>query len=249
MKEYSKTISRFYDAIYNKLRSPVDLEFYLEQIKNAGGPVLEIGVGTGRIFTEALKQNADIHGIDISENMLDVLREKLPASEHHRVTQADMMDFDLGRKFKLIIVPFRIFMHLQTIDEQLNALRCINEHLSQDGKLVFDVFIPNLKRITEILENKLEHTAEYEPGKTVERYLTSVPDNINQVINITFTFKWKENGEEMSEEDSFPFRYYFRYELVHLIVRAGLRVERIFGDFKGGELNNSSTDFVLICNK
>jgi ubiquinone/menaquinone biosynthesis C-methylase UbiE len=248
MHEYSKTISRFYDTIYDKIRSPVDLEFYLEQIKNAGGPVLEAGVGTGRIFCEALKRGADIYGIDISENMLSVLKEKIPEQEQYRINQADMRSFELGKKFKLIIVPFRIFQHMLSIEDQLSALRCMKEHLDPDGKLIFDVFVPNLKRITETLENKLEHSAEYEPGMIVERYLSSVPDNVNQVINITFTFKWKENGEEMSEKDYFPFRYYFRYELEHLIARAGLKIENIYGDFFGGELNNSSTDFVIICN-
>ncbi|MCB0725754.1 MAG: class I SAM-dependent methyltransferase [Ignavibacteriae bacterium] len=248
MHEYSKTISRFYDSVYDKMRTPVDREFYIDEIVKAGGPVLEVGVGTGRIFVEALNRGADIYGIDISENMLEILREKLPESEQHRVSLADMRDFDLSKKFKLIIVPFRIFQHLLTPDEQVSALQSIKKHLDTDGKLIFDVFVPNLKRITEVVENKLELSAEYAPGKIVERYLDSVPDNINQIINITFTFKWNENGEEMTEKDSFPFRYYFRYELENLIARSGLNLMKIYGDFNYGELNNSSTEFVVLCN-
>ncbi len=249
MREYSKTISRFYDAVYENLRSPVDLEFYLRQIAETGGPVREVGVGTGRIFCKALERGADIHGIDISDNMLNVLREKIPASEHSRVTQADMTDFDLGKKFKLIIVPFRIFQHLLTIDEQLSALSCIKNHLDEDGKLVFDVFVPNIKRLAEPVANVFEISAEYAPGKTVERYFDAVPHHLDQVIDITFTFKWKENGEEITEKDHFPFRYYFKHELEHLLARSGLKIQHIFGNFNGGELNNSSNDFVIVCNK
>ena len=246
MHNYTKTISRFYDSVYDKMRTPVDREFYLNEIANANGPVLEVGVGTGRIFVEALNRGADIYGLDISENMLEILREKLPDSDQHRITHADMRDFDLGKKFALIIVPFRIFQHLLTINEQLSALKCIKNHLEEGGKLIFDVFNPNLKRITEVVKDRLELTAEYAPGQIVERYLDSVPDNINQVIDITFTFKWKENGSELSEKDSFPFRYYFRFELENLVARAGLNLENIYGDFKYGELNNSSNEFVVV---
>ena len=248
MHEYSKTISRFYDSVYDKMRTPIDREFYLGEIANTDGPILEVGVGTGRIFVEALNRGADVYGIDISENMLEILREKLPEPEQHRVSLADMRDFGLDKKFKLIIVPFRIFQHLLTPDEQVSALQSIKKHLDTDGKLIFDVFVPNLKRITEVVENKLELSAEYAPGKIVERYLDSMPDNINQIINITFTFKWKENGEEITEKDSFPFRYYFRYELENLIARSGLSLMKIYGDFNYGELNNSSNGFVVICN-
>lgn len=249
MHEYSKTISSFYDAVYNKLRSPVDLDFYLTQISEADGPVLEVGAGTGRIFCKALENGADIYGIDLSENMLDVLKKKLPDAEHYRVKQADMTDFDLGKKFKLIIVPFRIFQHLLSIDEQLSALNCIKHHLYEDGKLIFDVFVPNIKRLSEPVTNVFELSTEYAPGKSVERYFDAVPDHLNQIINITFTFKWNEDGKEMVEKDSFPFRYYFKYELEHLIARAGLKINKIYGDFNGGELNKSSNEFVIVCNK
>ena len=249
MHEYSKTISRFYDPIYEKLRSPVDREFYLERIAEAKGPVLEVGVGTGRIFYEALERGADIYGIDLSENMLEILKEKLPGGDRARVMQGDMTDFDLGKKYKLIIVPFRIFQHLLTTEEQLKALKCIKEHLDDDGKLIFDVFIPNLKRITESVRGRLEAEVEYEPGKEVQRFLDSEPDNINQVIDITFTFKWKDNGTEKSEKDNFPFRYYFRYELEHMLYRAGLNILHMYGDFDKGELTKDSTDFVIVCSK
>ncbi|HLT23804.1 MAG TPA: methyltransferase domain-containing protein [Ignavibacteria bacterium] len=249
MHEYSKTISRFYDTVYDSVRTPVDREFYLAEIANAQGSVLEIGVGTGRIFVEALNRGADIYGIDLSENMLEVLREKIPSSEDYRVSQADMTDFDLGRKFKLIIVPFRIFQHLLTIEEQLHALSCIKNHLDDDGRLIFDVFVPNLKRLNEPVSNMLEFTGEYAPGKTVERYVDTSSDTLTQILNITFTFKWTDNGKEMSEKDAFPLRYYFKYELEHLIARSGLKLLHLYGDFKKNPLSNLSNDFIVVCTK
>jgi hypothetical protein len=138
---------------------------------------------------------------------------------------------------------------LITIEEQLAALKCIKNHLDEDGKLIFDVFVPNINRLAEPVTNVFELSTEYVPGKTVERYFDAVPDHLNQIIDITFTFKWDENGVEKIEKDSFPFRYYFKYELEHLIARAGLKISHIYGDFKGNELNNSSNEFVILCNK
>jgi len=160
-----------------------------------------------------------------------------------------MTDFNLGKKFKLIIVPFRIFQHVLSVEDQLSALECIKNHLDDDGKLVFDVFIPNFKRLSEPITNMLEFSGEYAPGQMVERYLDTDHDHLNQILYITFTFKWKNDGEKMSEKDKFPFRYYFRYELEHLLERAGLNIREMYGDFKYGELSNLSNDFIVVCTK
>ena len=61
---YPEYVARFYDVIYSKIRAGTDSEYYLKQILKTQGPVLELGVGTGRLFVDALKQGADIYGID-----------------------------------------------------------------------------------------------------------------------------------------------------------------------------------------
>jgi ubiquinone/menaquinone biosynthesis C-methylase UbiE len=74
---YPDYFARFYDTLYHQLRDGVDNEFFLNHILKADGKVLEIGVGTGRFFMDALNSGTDIYGIDISESMINVLRGKL----------------------------------------------------------------------------------------------------------------------------------------------------------------------------
>src|SRR4030095_5875917 len=109
MKEYyyNEIVTRFYDPVYDNFAFlKPGKEFYLEEIKETGGHVLEAGVGTGRIFIPALNSGANIYGIDYSEQMLRRLKKKISANEHYRLTQQDLREFSLNTKFNLIISPF-----------------------------------------------------------------------------------------------------------------------------------------------
>ena len=75
--DYPEFVARFYDTVYAKLRDGVDNDYYLARIAASPGPVLEIGVGTGRLFCEALRRGADIEGLDISPSMIARARAKL----------------------------------------------------------------------------------------------------------------------------------------------------------------------------
>ena len=68
--EYPDFVARFYDVIYKKVRSGVDTKYFMNKILKTGGKVLEIGVGTGRFFINALAKGADIYG-DYNESLLN----------------------------------------------------------------------------------------------------------------------------------------------------------------------------------
>jgi ubiquinone/menaquinone biosynthesis C-methylase UbiE len=74
IQTYPKNFTRFYDTIYHNLRDGVDNEYFQNEINLTKGKVLEIGVGSGRLFLNGLNDGTDIYGLDISESMLDVLR-------------------------------------------------------------------------------------------------------------------------------------------------------------------------------
>lgn len=247
--EYPKTFARFYDLIYSHLRDDADSAFFLNQALAEHGKVLEIGVGTGRHFINALNSGADIYGIDISESMLNILYDKLNRNEHYRVSLQDMTDFSFDFKFNLIMAPFRVIMHIPDKSEQLKALNNIWSHLEKGGKFIFDTFIPDLKALINGMKDVVDFEGEYEPGKKIKRIVSTTPDLLNQIINVKFTMEWDENGRKMSEDWTTPLRYFFRYELEHLIERSKFREYRIMGDYEGNDLNHGSRDFVVICRK
>jgi len=244
---YNKTLVNFYDvfnADYN-----ADKKFYLDKIINTGGPVLEIGCGTGRIFCDALKQGADIYGIDQSELMLDKLKKKIDVSEHYRVQAIDALEYLSENKYKLIIAPFRMFMHLLTIEDQLKFLKNVYENLAENGEYIFNVFNPDLNRIQTGDKETLRFEGEYMPGRILKFYDSSKPDLLNQCQHVKFRFKWDENGKQNEDEFSFPMRYYFRFELQHLVERAGFKSVKMYCDFEYNELNGEIKEFVVVCRK
>lgn len=245
---YPENFSRFYDTVYNSLRT-IDRDFYLEKIKKSKGPVLEIGTGTGRFFLEALKAGADIYGIDVSENMLRILKSRLPAKEHHRIFLMDALVMSLERKFDLIIAPFRVFSHVISISDQLQFLNNVHAQLNEGGTFVFDLFVPDPKFLREGIKDSVDFDGEYEPGKKLRRIVSLIPDLIHQVNNVTMKLEWDEDGTMKEELFPFQMRYFYRYELEHLIARSKLNLEKIYGDFEGRELTNESKDFVITCKK
>jgi SAM-dependent methyltransferase len=247
--EYPDYFARFYDLIYHQVRDSVDNRFYLDRIREAKGKVLEVGVGTGRLFMQGLNNNADIYGIDISPSMLDVLRAKLSTDNQKRISQQNIIDFKLSAKFDLIIAPFRVFMHLTEKSDQLNALNNVYYHLNPRGKFIFDVFVPDLKPLISGLENVVDFDGEYEPGKRVKRIISTKPDLINQIINITFRLEWNDKVSDYIQEWKTPLRFFFRYELEHLIERSQFETFKISGDFMGNKLNPDSKEFILTCQK
>ena len=135
--EYAEA-AEFYDYVV-PYATRGDVEFYVDEALAANGPVLELGCGTGRVLIPIARAGVTIEGLDGSPNMLARCREKLavePPTVQARVTlhEGDMRAFDLRKQFALITIPFRPFQHLITVEEQLDCLRCIHEHLTADGR-------------------------------------------------------------------------------------------------------------------
>lgn len=246
--EYPESFARFYDLIYHHLRDGVDNEFFLKHIKKARR-ILEIGVGTGRFFMEALDSGADIYGIDISDSMLLVLKNKLPAGERYRISNRDFRDFSFDRKFDLILAPFRVFMHIQEKDDQLQALGNAYQHLEPGGTLIFDVFIPNLEQLINGLEEITDFDSEYEPGKRLKRIVSTRPDLVRQLIDIRFRIEWDTDTGMKEEIWDTRLRFFFRYELEHLLERTRFENYSILGDYQGNPLDEKSKEFIVICRK
>jgi len=247
--KYPANFARFYDTIYHQMRDTVDNEFFQNEIKNTSGKVLEIGVGTGRLFINALNQGADIYGLDISEAMLEVLSKKLQKKQYYRISLQNLIDFTFDFKFDLIIAPFRVIMHLLDKEEQIKAINNVYNHLNSNGRFIFDAFIPDLNQLIKGISNQLDFEGEYDRGKKIRRIVSTSPDIINQIIQVNFHLEWEENNVLNHEDWILPLRFYFRYELEHLIERSKFKKYKIFGDYQGNELNQESKEFVIICQK
>ncbi len=246
---YPSAFARFYDLIYTKLRSDVDTGFFLNKMKEARGPVLEVGVGTGRYFREALKEGVDVYGIDISPAMLDILKTRIEKKDLLRVSQQDIRNFTTGFPFRLVIAPFRVFMHLIDTAGQLTALNHVYDHLVEGGTFIFDLYIPNPALLASGMNEVMDFEGEFGPGDIVRRFVTSHSDLITQVNYISMRFEWNEGEKTFSETWNSELRFFFRFELEYLLGQSKFKSYSIFGDYQENSLSSVSRDFVVVCKK
>lgn len=233
-------IAEIYDHIPPYQDRP-DIDFYLEMAQESGGPVLELGCGTGRICIPIARAGIEIVGLDLSDHMLDVCRGKLaeePQAVQDRVQliQGDMQDFNLDQDFSLIIKPFRSFQHLLTVRDQLSCLNAVRSHLAAEGTFILDIFNPAIDRLTE--DNLGEEFGEEPPfqlpdgRQIVRRHKVVSRDLFKQINNVELLYYITHpDGREETFVHTFPMRYLFRCEAEHLLARSGFEVEALYADF------------------
>ena len=246
---YPPNFARFYDPIYSKILSGADSVFYLKKASEANGAVLEAGSGTGRFFIDALNQGTNIYGIDISPSMIDILKTKINKEQHHRVSVQNILDFSFDHQFKLILAPFRVFMHLTEVSDQLKALNNIYNQLLPGGEFIFDLFIPDPNIIANGITESVDFEGEYMPGEKLRRITNAKYDLVNQIAHVKMRFEWTENKILNEETWDTSLRLFFRFELEHLLFRSQFKDYSIFGDFNEKELCKESKEFVVICRK
>ena len=127
-----------------------DTPFYLGLARHAAArrqTVLELACGTGRVTLPIARAGIEIAGLDNAPAMLDIARRKA-AAEGLDIAwfEADMRHFDLDRRFGLVIVPYRSFLHLLTDEDQAACLSAVFRHLESGGRLALNFFAPPLAR-------------------------------------------------------------------------------------------------------
>jgi SAM-dependent methyltransferase len=135
-------IARLYDPWSRSVVE--DVAFYVEEAVRSRGPVLELGVGTGRIAVPVAAAGIGVVGVDTSAGMLEVARERAElAAVEVDLRQGDMRDPPVEGEFPLVAIPFRSLLHMETEDDRRAAFRAVTKHLAPGGRFVFDVFTPS----------------------------------------------------------------------------------------------------------
>jgi len=232
-----------------------DVAFYVEEATRAGGPVLELGCGTGRVLLPVARAGGEVVGLDGSDRMLERCRERLAREDdavRRRVTlvHGDARSFDLGATFALVTAPFRIVQHLTTIDDQLRCLESVARHLAPGGLLAFDVFNPNFASMTSDRSAEAEETPEQAlPDGRRMRRAVRVPrvrwtEQVSEVELIYYVAP-AAGAPSARFVQAFDMRWYVPAELTHLLARAGFRVRDLYGDFDRSPLRDGSPEIVV----
>lgn len=223
--------------------------FYVSEAVGAGGPVLEVGVGTGRVAAAIAAAGPQVVGTDVSPSMLARARRRVVdegIADRVELVDADMRDFDLGRQFPLAIMPHHVFAHALTVTDQLDALGAIRRHLQPGGRLILDLPVPtetdfrardDLHRegrftLDDGTEAVLWRAVDFEPGTQLLRF-HFVVDRLAADGTVT----------DRSHAES-TVRQCSPGEVEHALARAGFRVDERWGWFDRRPYDGDSPELV-----
>ena len=219
-------IARLYDPWSVSVTE--DVPFYVDEARRVSpGPVVELGVGTGRIAVPIAVEGIRVIGVDSSAGMLEVARERAESAG-----VADLVELRVGdlrappvtERVELVICPFRSYLHLRTDAERLRALRAARDLLVPGGRLVFDVFAPGADDIAE----------------TDGRWLEREPEIFERADWDTETRTLTLSVRGPTGEATLALAWLSADEWRALLERAGFEVEALYGwfdrrPFRGGE--------------
>jgi len=217
-----------------------DVAFYLDVARGAGGRVLELGSGTGRVTIALAQAGCVAVGVDRSAAMLagaesnrDALAPEVQA--RLRFVKADMVDFDLGESFDAVVIPFRSFMCLLDPGAQRRCLGRVRAHLRPGGVLAFALFDPRLDLcVPGVFEPRSDRGIDPRTGHTIEvEVLARTNDPLTQVLHETWRFTELDPAGTIlrSEEEVLSMRWTYRHEMHHLLELAGFDVVGEYSDF------------------
>ena len=191
-----------------------DIAFYVQEARQAGSTVLELGCGTGRVLIPIAHAGVPVVGLDSSPAMLSAARKKVA-----RLREATRQRMALGR---------------------------IRDHLTEEGRLVFNIFDPRLDMIASHLGhrgNSLEKDSEFthpETGRQVVGWVRRRFDAAKQTIEEERLFEELEAGGRVVSwtHATLALRWVYRYEMEHLLELSGFAVEALYGGFDRGPFHH-----------
>ena len=222
-----------------------DVEFYVEQARRSGGPVLDLGGGTGRVAWPLAEAGFEVTSVDLSAPMLarsEAKRELASPAARTRVdlVKGDARDVMLPGEFGLAIAPGRTFQMLLTPEDQRSALANVRRHLRSGGVLVLQLFDPLLEacaafdgvppsgdRGTVLLPDSGHRVA--------RRVVHRTTDPLTQQLTEVWEFsEFDDAGHELRrEQETLRMRWTYRFEMRYLLEVSGFEVLGEFSDFRG----------------
>lgn len=246
--------ARFYDADYRDYNA--DLQMVSDLAQEVGGPLLELGCGTGRALLPLAAIGHQATGVDISPALLSLARQKLeqaPFQKRVTLVEADLRTFSLSQDdFSLSFCISNTLMHLTTQADQLAALRNAHRHLRGGGHLLLDLFNPDVDYLAEIagMQELADQWVDEETGVQVLKWSVRRLDLAQQWQETLFVYEEIfPDGRLQKTACPFTLRFLWPSEGELMLQMAGFHVEAIYGDFDGNPYASDSERLIFLARK
>ena len=248
LEEFAR-IAPLYDLDYGDFEDDIDM--YLNYAQRTGAPILELGVGTGRLARSLVDDGYRVVGIDQSKDMLDICRAKLSGYDSHlaELLLGDIRDFKIEERFNLAICAANSFGHLLSRNEQRASLSCTRALLNPDGLLILDLDNPERRLAVEREGELVLQWTKTSPktGNRVIKLVSSYFEHPKQLQHFTFIYDEMDKAGAVTRTlASFPLRYSFRAEVELLLEATGYLVESVYGGYYLEEFDEDSDRIIVV---
>lgn len=252
---YYIEIAEFYDQWC--IGDPVfqkSIDFYVNLCANSQGKVIELGVGTGRIAIEIAKKGKDIIGVDICSEMLDKLNDKVLLNnlqDKIKIIHNDARFFQIELKADLITFPFRSIGYLLSLEEKEVLFKNIYNQLNVEGCFVFDHYIFDKSWATEHNGITRLMYSSNENEENIYIWDTYVYDFENQLMDCFVTFEKTNKKGIVTIRKIIPSKFSWVYpeQIEKIALKAGFKIDKIYGDFNGKGFSNQSNNQIWFLKK
>lgn len=236
----------YYDYTYRRRRE--DVAYYQRVARQYGGPVLELGVGSGRVAIPLCRDGHTVVGVDLNPAMLARAEARAKEAELPRgaltLRREDMRVLSLRRRFPLVIAPFNALLHLYEAEDFAACFERVRRHLAPGGRFVFDVRNPSVRELSRDPEREYAVGGFVHPTLGVKVKYTEQfrYDAIKQVQYITIRF-YPPGAPPV--ETLLAQRQIFPNELRALLRLGGLRLAKRMGEFDGRAMSPESESQIV----
>jgi SAM-dependent methyltransferase len=230
---YGDRIADVYDDLPTHPDDADDAVTSLAELSE-GGPVLELGIGTGRLALPLTRRGLAVSGIDASEAMVAKLREK-PGGAEIPIIIGDFTDFDVDGRFSLIFVAYSTFFALPDADAQRRCFEAAARHLTPEGRFVIEAFVPDPGRFVRDQHLEVRHVGIDSAVVSVSRH-----DGATQRVH-SLLVRLAEDGVR-----TWPARLRYAHpdELDEMAEEAGLRLVHRWGGWNREPFTDDSVKHV-----
>lgn len=222
-----------------------NLAFYVEAYTATDGPVVELGVGDGRIAVQAAARGRQVTGVDLSTAMLDRCRrraEEAGVSDLLTLVQADFRHFHLDKPAVLIALPYHSLGHITAFEEKRAVVEHVFSQLQPGGRFLFDDFLMTPTAVNHMRGVQLRAKYHSASGADVRLWVTSIVDEAAQSIRVV-TWEDERSGDEWLSDRHYRYltlSWLSPSQARQLLTDAGFVVDACYGDFERTPFSEST---------
>ncbi len=253
MLETMNRVARFFDAEYADYME--DLPALQAYAQRTGGPLLELGCGTGRLLMPLAQASYAVTGVELSPEMLRVARAKTAAAglaERVTLIEGDYVLTPLGGPYHFAFCVMNTFLHLLSQESQVAALRHWRQHLAPRGLLLLDIFQPDVRQLAE-LDGRMVWDKTWDDssaGTTVMKFVTCTVDQAQQILHVTMIYdETGADGALRRTMGPYDIHYMGRFEAQLLLEKAGYVLEAVYGGWDLSPYECHSDRIILVARR